>query len=312
MTTYKLRFKFHLSHKGMLTGDCKEFDFILSNGHQAKIHCVDAEKFEESTKFVIISGGYLTEEDAREYGNELKEVVLCFGAKYRVGLDVGKDKVGSQFSTSIKNKTFEEQGVQMIDDVHGVTTYSEERPAACMSFSALGLISPRDAGFFTREVCKIISLPRKVDKKTQLSMELLTASFFETSPRSRFLTLVLSAESILNPEDRSENAKALVDELRRLTKSIDLDKRERCSILGSLNWLDKDSISQSLRKMASTYLPEKNYDGMSSEKFIKKCYDARSNLVHTGGVDEKKFNVDMLAANLEVYMADMLVAKSCI
>lgn len=42
--------------------------------------------------------------------------------------------------------------------------------------------------------------------------------------------------------------------------------------------------------------------------FISNCYDARSKLVHSGKVDETQYNIDKLAANLEVYLKDMLTA----
>ena len=62
--------------------------------------------------------------------------------------------------------------------------------------------------------------------------------------------------------------------------------------------------------MAIIYLPEKVYDGMSAENFIKKCYNARSTLVHTGSLDDSKFNIGSLASNLKVYMTDMLTTIS--
>jgi len=94
------------------------------------------------------------------------------------------------------------------------------------------------------------------------------------------------------------------------TKTSDLEKHEKKSILGTLKYLKKESLTQSLRKMASVYLPDKEYGGLSSEKFIKKCYDARSKLVHEGKVDESKHNIGLLAARLELYMRNRLVSIS--
>ena len=296
----------------MLKGQEKEFEFILPNRHKATIHCVDAEKFAESTRFVILSGGYSLESEAIACAEELKESVLCFGAKFRMGVDVGKDKARGFVSKHIKDSIFDEHGLRIIDDVHGISVYSEEYPTSCMSFSAVGIANPRGKSFFVDEVCNLILSPRIVDNKTKLAMELLTASYFELSSRSRFLTLVLAAESILKPDKRSEDVKLVVEELINHTKLSDIDLEEKNSILGSLNWLYHDSISQSIRKMAVYHLPGKQYNGLSSDKFIKKCYEARSRLVHEGGVDESKYNIGELAASLEVYMADMLSTLACI
>ncbi len=310
MATFKLRFRFNISHKGMITGDDKEYEFALPNGHPAKLHCIDAEKFGESTRFALTSGSYQSEEEALDYAQQIKESTLCFGAKHRMGIDAGKDKASGGFTSFMKEKILSENGLRVIDDVHGVTAYSEDIPTSCVTVSATELLRPRGREFFADEICTILSEPRCVNSKTKLSMELLTASFFETSPRSRFLTLVLAAESVLDPNNRSESASSLVDHLRGITKCADIPDDERLSILGSLNWLKKDSISQSLRKMAAEHLPDHKYDGLPSESFIKKCYEARSYLVHTGEADERKYNIGGLAANLEVYMRDMLVKLS--
>ncbi len=311
-STYRFRFRFHISQKGKLQGKGNKFEFILPNGHKATLHCVGAENFDESTELVIISGGYLSSDEALAYAHELKESVLCFGTKFRFGLDLGKEKASSMISRYLKDKIFEDGGIVIIDDVHGISVYSEDHPTSCGGMSCGFLWNSRENSFFVDEVCKIISAPRKVDDKIKLSMELLTASYFEPSPRSRFLTLILAAEAILTPDECSEKVKLIVAELITHTKHSDLGDKEKCSILGSLNWLYKDSISLSLRKMASSYLPDKKYGGLPSDKFIKKCYEARSKLVHTGRVDDSKYEIGGLAANLEVYMTELLSTLACI
>ena len=310
MSTFKLRIRFHVAHKGIISGSSKEFEFDLPNGHVATLHCLDSEKFCESTKFVIRAGGYKTEEDASRYGYKIKDAILLYGTKYRVGVDLGKDKASGFLAPTVKDKIFNEHGVKMIDDVHGLSVYSEEHPTSCMSIKATGLVNVREVEFLTNEIRDLLYKDVQLDSQTKLAMELLTASFFESSVRARFLTLVLAAESILRPEDRSEKAVNLVGELIEKVKVSDITEDEKNSIKGSLRWLYKDSISQSLRQMAIRNLTGKAYDGVNPEIFIKRCYEARSKLVHSGSVDESKINIGTLAANLELYMKDMLISMS--
>lgn len=312
MSTFRFRFRFQIAHKGIVTGDNKELEFALPNGHLATLHSCDADKFSDANKFVIVSGGYSSEEDALRYGFRVKDAVLFYGAKFRVGVDVGKDKASGFLSKYVKDKIFEEHGVKMIDDVHGVTAYSEEHPTSCTSISSVGLINAKGADLFSDEVCMILNEKINIDGQVKLAMELMASSFFESSPHARFLSLILAAESILRPDDRLNEVKDLVDELKERTKKSGIADPEKNSILGSLNWLYKDSISQSLRKMAVRHLPDKNYGGMVSEKFIKKCYEARSKLVHKGAVSSEEYNIGTLAANLELYMKDMLTTIVCL
>jgi hypothetical protein len=296
----------------LVTGENKDIEFSLTNSRVASLHSIDADKFSESTKFVILSGGYSTEEEALEYGFKVKDAVLCYGVKFRVGVDVGNDRASGFLSKFVKDKIFEEQGVKMIDDVHGVTAYSEEHPTSSISVSATGLINARASDFFADQIITLLGNDIKIADQIKFAMELMTSSFFESSPRSRFLTLILAAESILTPYDRPVEVHALADELKKHAKASAITESDKNSILGSLNWLYKDSISTSLRKMATRYLPGKSYDGIPSEIFIKSCYDARSKLVHSGKVEESEYNIGTLAANLEVYMKDMLTSILCL
>ncbi|WP_339934188.1 hypothetical protein [Vreelandella glaciei] len=306
MPTFRFRLRFNIAQKGIISGDDEQYEFNLPNGKAASLLGVGAKKFSEAKSFVILSGGYSTEQDALNYGFKLKDAVLFYGTIFRVGVDVGKDKASSFLSKYMKDKIFDEHGLVMIDDVHGVTAYSEEHPTSCSSISATGLVNVRDAGFLTEKLCGLVKDGYTLSDQVKLAMELMTASFFESSSRARFLTLVLAAESILTPEYRSSEVQSVVDDLKARTKSSNLKEQDKSSILGTLNWLYKDSISQSLKKMAQSHLHDRTYGGFPSDKFIQKCYEARSKLVHSGAVNESKHNIGTLAANLEVYMKDML------
>lgn len=306
MSTYRFRIRFHISSKGNITGDVKEHCFVLPNGEKAILSAIDAETLSEATKFVIISKGYKSENEAVLSGTKMKDSLLYFAVKYRVGMDLGKDKATSFLGSSVKDKIFEEHGVKLENDIHGLSIYSDEHPISHFSSSAFGIVNPRNSAFFSSEICSFYRGISNFDGKAQLAMELISASFFETSPRSRFLTLVLAAEAILEMGEKNQETQSVVSELISLVKNTTLTEPERNSIIGPLRWLKKDSISLSLKKMAATYLPNKQYDSLKSEAFIKKCYDARSKLVHEGGVDESKYNIGTLGAQLEVYMSDLL------
>jgi hypothetical protein len=290
----------------MLQGEDSECEFILPNGHQARLVTNGADKISEGTNFVILSGGYHDSEGALKAGAIVKESLLCYAAKNRLGIDLGKDVASTFLADTVKHRIFEEHGVRMVDDVHGLSVYQEDYPTSCISVKGLALVNPRDMEYFTTELNRIVVISRKITEKVKLSMELLTFSYFEKSERSRFLTLVLAVEALLQPEERPKNVQLLVDSLKEQTNSCSISEADKKSIIGSLNWLYKDSISKSLKKMADNYLSDIEYGGMTASKFISKCYDARSQLVHTGEVSDNKHNIGFLAANLELYVTHMV------
>ena len=77
-------------------------------------------------------------------------------------------------------------------------------------------------------------------------------------------------------------------------------------MLGLLNWLRQDSISQSGRKLASRRLGDRKYLDKTPEVFFKYCYEVRSRLVHgkipIPTIDE----TNAISGALEVFVSDLL------
>lgn len=315
MMTFAFRLRFHTSHKGMIGGATKDLAFQLPNGRPATLVGKDAEVISESKVFLIVSGGYEKREEALEYGKKVRDAVLFFGVKFSMGVDVGNDDLDGEarnkprggWSQHAKDHVLRETGMRLEDDTHGVMVFSEESPVVCPSISCMILVAPKTADFFIEKLHENISSQNVAESQIRLAMELLTASHFESSSRARFLTLVLAAEALLKPDDRSQAVRSLIDQINEAVKKSEIHQEEQDSIIGSLKWLYKDSISLSLRKMANKYLEGKTYDGLRAEKFINTCYKARSKLVHKGIVDDSKHDIGVLAANLQTYLSDMLV-----
>jgi hypothetical protein len=91
----------------------------------------------------------------------------------------------------------------------------------------------------------------------------------------------------------------------RLTQAADLPASEKSSLLGSLQWLRRQSIRQAGKALAAT-LGERTYMDMTPPKFFAHCYDLRSTLVHGETPLPKRQEVDVSAAQLERFVADLL------
>lgn len=306
MRTYKFRFRFNISWQGQLEGDENQVQFTLPNGSTAILACCRAERIRDETKFCILSGGYKSENEALDYGKEVKKAVLCYGAKFGLGIDVGKEKRGFEISGLITDKVLKEHGVLMVPDIHGIAVYSEDHPISPVSMSARGAVDAKNADFFQKEVCKILAKNPILKPKIRLAMEILASSHFETTSRARFLALIQAAETLVKPSERCHRTRKLVDSFIEKTNCSEINREDKFSILGSLNWLRYDSISQSLQKSAKENLKNKKYCGLTPDVFIKKCYEARSRLLHSGSIDESKYNIGALSSSLGTYLRDLL------
>jgi hypothetical protein len=303
MGSFRFRLTFYVHTSGLIEHKERTFDFLLPGCRKAVLRCIDGESLSQSKKFELLGGGYATEEDAFEVGRQIRDSLLLCGPKCHIGIDTGRDKiVGLIFSSDIKKRFFDEYGLNTIEDVHGLTVFSEKYPTTWPSASIRLSAAPpnrQDVERFTGLLADIYTKCPKITEKERLALQLYGASHWEKSAKAKFLTLVLAIEVLLEPKERESPAKEVIDELIRYTKKSQLDNKVKNSIVGSLGWLYKQSISQSLREMAERYLGDREYSNMSAKKFITHCYDIRSRLVHKGNINNKEINLSSLASQLD-------------
>lgn len=209
---------------------------------------------------------------------------------------------------ALKDQIFKNQGVRIIDDVHGISVYDKEHPVLVSSVEAPVLFNSRKADFFGEKLLNMVEEGVFLSDRIRLSMELFASSFFESNTHAKFLKLILAMESFLRPQERADMVKRHVDDLVALTENSELSILDKESIKGSLRWLYRDSINQSLAKLAEEHLDGKLYCELSAKNFIKECYSVRSKLVHTGKSGSGRRPLDTLTASLVSYVSDFLLA----
>ncbi len=200
----------------------------------------------------------------------------------------------------MKKDILDKNKVRIIDD--------EQYPTEIYSISGISIVCPATSELFTNEIKRPFASNVKLSDKEILALELYGASHYEKSERASFLTLILALESLLEPKKRSNKTINHVKLLKEQTKCADIPENERNSILGSLEWLNSESISQGIKRMVNTFLKDKEYSGMPSIKFVTHCYDMRSKLVHTGKTPDS-VDLGALAAQLNVLLSDLLEGK---
>lgn len=306
MNTYCYRLKFYTHSTGVIKYAEKKYLFNLPNGSRIQLSCLDSYSISTGKELALTSGGYSTKKEAFCSGIAMKNSLLVTGAKLRIGIDAGKNEATCWLNPTKEQNIITTHDTQIVDDVHGVLVYDEEHPITILSAIKGELILASNAQTFSSNLCDFFTVSGVLTEKQKLALELYGASRFEKSYRARFLTLILGIETLLNPEVRRNKVKEVVHHLCTYVAESDLDDSEKKSIKGSLKWLNKDSITQSLRKMAKGYLTDKIYHGFNPEEFIKECYKVRSNLVHNGKSDEE--NISVLVENLDVYLSDLIQA----
>ena len=143
-----------------------------------------------------------------------------------------------------------------------------------------------------------------LSSRAEVAIRLFTDSFFENTPRARFLFLYMSIEVLLEPLPRSPEAQELVSEMMEIARMAEIPKEDRELLLSALGGLKNESIRKTGGKLADRFLSGSLYDSLSPEEFFDKINRIRNALVHQGEVDLNEL-VDIVP-ELERFVGDIL------
>jgi hypothetical protein len=193
----------------------------------------------------------------------------------------------------------------VLNDVHGLMTFEcEPQPRFLRLGPVIAMVSSPHQRL-TEAMEAATRLNATITSRELLAYDLYAASFSESNADARFVMLMMAIETLIEPQPRSEEARAVVDTLIQATRSSSLPAGEVASIEGALDWLHSESISRAGRRLASR-LGDRTYQGDTPARFFTRCYDLRSRLVHGAEPRPTRAEVGGLAAGLEHFVGDLI------
>ncbi len=310
IVNYAFRIKFYLSQAGAISSDNPEEQFFISNGKTAKIFCYK-NKLSESSEIYICTNGYSSVDEAKEEGKKIQKSILIASSLRRIFVDVGKDRATIIIPKELKEKLLNEYKVEFIEEVHGLDVYNASKNIKIVKGTQPTLVTVNKATDLIKDIQSLLSasISTYLNDKELLAFELYGASGFEKSPRSRFLTLMLAIESMIEQKDRPPKIINAIKYLIKIFETMNLNTDEIKSIKSGIFDLKIESISKSGQNLSKTLLGSKKYQGSDPSKFFKYCYKIRSNLVHNGEPNIPDHKFSGLAATLEIFVHDILESK---
>ncbi len=259
----------------------------------------------DAKEIVLRGDGYSSEEEACAEGERLKDALILVFARLRIGADFG-DRAAKGCMTNFGLQLFEgKTGKRFLNDVHGLMTFETEPSPQFVAVQVNAVITTVEEKF-VQAFHLAFELRTKLRREDRLAFDLFSASFSEPSADARLLMLMMAVETLLDPSPRSKDAQQHINELICLTNdSSKLTKKEKQSLIGSLQWLYNESISQAGRKLASR-LDGRSYLNMKAKDFFTYCYDLRSKLVHGNVPRPTREEVGSASADLESFVGDLL------
>ena len=308
MELFDFRLRFNFADGYRINSDAEEIELLtLPSGERIKLKSAGIGKpIKDYAEAVIIGKSYTSEKLAREAAEKSKRALIYWAVESRVGIDFGDGKQLSAVTKKGLALMQKKSNCPVRNDIHGIDVYEHNERTLFVKTDAkaiVGKATPKLIETFQREY----SNTKNFSEKQLLSSEIYTSSFFDISPRSRFITLLTAVEALLESNKHPENIQELIDEFKTYTKQSNIDKPIKDSIIGSLEKLKSQSIGQAGRMLASRLIPKEIFNGKSSAEFFNYCYDLRSQILHSGKVEDESVDIRLLANVMEQYVHRLLL-----
>jgi hypothetical protein len=255
----------------------------------------------------LVGGPYPTEESAVSAASNAQRALLVWAVNRRTGVDLGGGPSRSVVTAYGLQQLEQQTGRPCRSAIRGVDVHECREGLLYMTFAANAQIG-YGSDAFRRQVSSSLSTSLSVSDRLRLGCELLSASYFDASDRSRFVTQITAVEALLAPAARPADAQDLVETFIRHVKVSGLDASTKQAMTSSLAYLKRESIGQAGRALAGSLLPGAEYFGMSAPRFFAECYEMRSAIVHRGSPERASDELPQRYSEAHRFVADLFIA----
>lgn len=280
--------------------DLKGESFLLTSG---------GGKFSSSRRWRIWGKSYSTQDEAHQAANHARVAVLHYAIQNRCGVDYGSHPAGVNFFTPLK--TLKEMANQydepvvVLDDRLGIQVFEtkEKSTKAMFTGGSAEFGKNIDPPIFFQSFRHYFKTCHLDSVTKELAIELYNMSHFERTLSARFLILCTCLEALINQRNKKEETVELVNDFITQVKESEIPEKDKESLIGSLSYLKKQSITQAGFTMANSLLTDKVYAGKQPGDFFKHVYKLRSILIHQGRLE---LEISSIYNEIDRFVADIL------
>ena len=309
MNDFTFRYRFRITQRSTIQCDMSRLELgKLADGRVVLLAAADDETPLKSAQDVVLrASGWKSSEEAQSYGKKLADRLAVALVRHQIGVyPIGTVPQGVFFNSHLE--MLEAQvGQRVVNDVYGLSVLPTEPP------TRFARMEPRVALGISGDQLKLTfaqfaSTLHILSHREKLAIDFFNISFLQDSRAVRLVSLVMAIEALLELKQRAPAGMQLVQSFMGQTRaSTSLPIGERDSLLGSLHYLQLESIRHAGSTLAEQRLHGRKYHDMVPAKFFSYCYDLRSKLVHGNVPVPSDENLGIAAADLEVFVADLIV-----
>jgi hypothetical protein len=306
---FSFRLRVELPPGDHLSVEAEELEIVASTGNRPAIRLRSGARgspINKHSTFAVVGGPFDTEAQAREVAQCARRALLIWAVANRTGMDLGGRPSRAVITDYGKRWLSQVHQRPVRLDYHGIDVYPTKANVAFARLDVKARVG-RSVEALMREVSSSLDSHRRLTSKQELAGELYSLSYFETSDRGRFITLLIAIEALVETDSRSPEAQALVEALQIIARESNVLGAD--VIANGLTGLKRESIRQAGRRITEHLLPERMYDGKTASEFFAYVYGVRSAILHRGEApDEDRAFLDL--CNLtQQFVGDLLIAS---
>jgi hypothetical protein len=259
-------------------------------------------------RFLVFSAGdFASETDAEAFLPKLKGGLWNLAIEHNIAFipfferrDITRPEDSYAAARNLA-QTFGMTVEEPVQPVHGLTEeegYAIFRSDENVRFLGMGEPTlhvstgwPNVARTLTAGIDQVRPRVDEADPNLATAIDLYLSSFYESSVRARFLTLVMALEVLAPVTQKHRAAVQLLIDLQnsidtRLADEANPDARDALEALRrETDFRKETSIRRRIRQLVLQDAPLSDVDREALAKRVVAAYDLRGSVVHTGGVD---------------------------
>jgi hypothetical protein len=310
MTLYDFRLRFKLPKEHRIDSNEDKIDLLVIP-HKETITLtsgIEESPIKNHDSVAIVGKSYNSIDEAKNAAEKSKRALLYWSLTQRSGIDFGDGKQKSAITKAGLALDEKQLGCPVRNDIHGIDVYEHADKVMFHEVDfkyIIGRNIPKLIDVFQSEYTN----NRNSKVKQLLASEIYASSFFDITPRTRFITLVTAIEALLEPQKRPDQVETLITEFEEKTKETIQDSTLKFPILSALELLKYHSHKYVGRELVSKLIPTENFDGKTSSAFFSDIYDLRSKILHEGISTGISKEIDRVLSNTELLVNHLLLAS---
>jgi hypothetical protein len=298
---YTFRIKFNRAPSSPILTDASEIQLPAPEaGICLSLRAMSNKSLKDAEQWALFGEGYKSETDARDAGNRFQDTLILAFGKLLLGVHFGtRPKRGLRLA-HVESKP---PGKAFLD-VDGLSVYPSDPNLLFVNLSGGPFVTVTSPDRFQAAFRSALEQGRPLTCRERIAFNLFSASYFQPKDDTRFLLQIMAVEALIEQEPKSDEAIAYVTDFIAKINASPLADHEKSSLIGSLGLLQKESITQAGRRLATRILGQKLYNGKPAPTFFSDAYSLRGALVH-GDLPEPEA-ISRISTHMELFVSDLL------